>query len=321
MVSLSNHEGIARASVQTASWFDRLTMKRFSSRRSPLIWWLMAAPAVLLCLGFVWLPMAATFGLSVVDVNVLRGMAVWRGLAHYGDTLANPDFHLALKNTAIYLAVLLPLQILVPLLLAYALMHLAGRVVSLYRGALFLPAVLSFPIAAVVWLWLFNPVVGVLNAVLTALGGMPQRWLNDPDMAIYAVCAVSFWKCFGLNLPIFAAALANVPPELRQAAALDGAGPWRRAWHVELPMISPTLFFAGVTTLLLVLDEIVGAVDVLTEGGPFKTSTNLLYFLYERAFRHFQFGEAAAVATLIMGLVAAATWLQFRMFERRVHYA
>jgi multiple sugar transport system permease protein/sn-glycerol 3-phosphate transport system permease protein len=167
---------------------------------------------------------------------------------------------------------------------------------------------------------MFNPVVGVLNAVLGVFGGPPQRWLNDPDMAIYAVCAVAFWKCFGLNLPIFAAALANVPAELRQAASLDGAGALRRAWHVDLPLISPTLFFAGVTTLLLVLDEIVGAVDVLTEGGPFKTSTNLLYFLYERAFRHFQFGEAAAVATLIMALVAGATWLQFRLFERRVHY-
>src|SRR5690606_35750260 len=119
----------------------------------------MAAPAVLLAVAFIWLPMLATLGLSMVDVNVLRGTAVWRGLAHYVDTLANPDFHLALGNTAIYLAVLLPLQIVVPLVLAYTLIHLSGRVVSVYRGALFLPTVLSFPIAAVVWLWLFNPVV------------------------------------------------------------------------------------------------------------------------------------------------------------------
>ena len=289
-------------------------------RGSHLAWWLMAAPAVLLCIVFIWLPMLATLGLSVVDVNVLRGTAVWRGAAHYVETLANPDFHLALVNTAIYLAVLLPLQILVPLALAYALMHVAGRAVAAYRGALFLPAVLSFPIAAVAWLWMFHPVMGVLNAILSAFGGIPQRWLNDPSMAIYAICVVAFWKCFGLNLPIFAAALANVPEELRQAAALDGAGPLRRALHIDLPLISPALFFAGVTTLLLVLDEIVGAVDVLTEGGPFKTSTNLLYFMYERAFRHFQFGEAAAVATLILLLVALATWMQFRVFERRVHY-
>jgi len=89
---------------------------------------------------------------------------------------------------------------------------------------------------------------------------------------------------------------------------------------IELPLISPALFFAVVTTIIVVLDEIVGAVDVLTEGGPYRTSSNLLYFLYERGFRHFQFGEAAAVAVLIAAIVALVTWAQFRFGERHVHY-
>ena len=286
--------------------------------RSP---WLFAGPAVAAAVAFVWLPMVATFGLSFIDWSLLRQEATWRGITHYSGTLANPDFHLALGNTAIYLAALLPLQIGVPLALAFALVRVrAGLPGRIYRTALFAPSVLSFPIAAVVWLWMFNPTVGVLNTLLGHVGFAPQRWLTDPDLAIWGVIAVAFWKSFGFNLLIFLAALANVPTDVTEAARIDGAGPFRQAIDIELPLISPALFFAVVTTVIIVLDEIVGAVDVLTEGGPFRMSSNLLYFLYERGFRHFQFGEAAAVAVLIAAMVAAVTWAQFRFGERHVHY-
>lgn len=286
--------------------------------RSP---WLFAGPAVAAAVAFVWLPMVATFGLSFIDWSLLRQEATWRGITHYSGTLANPDFHLALGNTAIYLAALLPLQIGVPLALAFALVRVrAGLPGRIYRTALFAPSVLSFPIAAVVWLWMFNPTVGVLNTLLGHVSFAPQRWLTDPDLVIWSVIAVAFWKSFGFNLLIFLAALANVPTDVTEAARIDGAGPFRQAIDIELPLISPALFFAVVTTVIIVLDEIVGAVDVLTEGGPFRMSSNLLYFLYERGFRHFQFGEAAAVAVLIAAMVAAVTWAQFRFGERHVHY-
>ncbi|MFQ3623681.1 MAG: sugar ABC transporter permease [Acetobacteraceae bacterium] len=283
--------------------------------------WLLAGPAVAAAAVFVWLPMAASVALSLFDWSLLRREATWRGLDHYAATLANPDFHLAGVNTLVYLAALLPLQVALPLVLAFALMRVQLRwAARLYRTALFVPTVLSFPIAAVVWLWMFNPIVGVLNTLLGTVGVAPQRWLSDPDLAIWSVIAVAFWKSFGLNLLIFLAALATVPQEVCEAARIDGAGPIRLAVAIELPLISPALFFAVVTTVIIVLDEIVGAVDVLTEGGPYRMSSNLLYFLYERGFRHFQFGEAAAVAVLIAAIVGVATWAQFRYGERHVHY-
>jgi multiple sugar transport system permease protein/sn-glycerol 3-phosphate transport system permease protein len=283
--------------------------------------WLFAGPATAAAILFVWLPMAATLGLSFFDWSLLQQQATWRGLAHYRDTLANPDFHLALANTGIYLGVLLPLQVGLPLVLALSLVRVRGRTASrLYRTSLFAPSVLSFPVAAVVWLWLFNPTVGFLNTLIGTLGLPPQHWLTDPQLAIWSVIAVTFWKSFGLNLLIFLAALANVPRDVTEAARLDGAGPFRQALDIDVPLVSPAIFFAVVTTIIVVLDEIVGAVDVLTEGGPYRTSSNLLYFLYERGFRHFQFGEAAAVAVLIAMIVAAVTWLQFRFGERHVHY-
>jgi len=286
--------------------------------RSP---WLFAGPAVAASIVFVWLPMVSTLGLSFFDWSLLRQEATWRGLAHYRETLANSDFHLALSNTGLYLGVLLPLQVGVPLVLALALVRVRARAVGrVYRTALFAPSVLSFPVAAVVWLWLFNPTVGFLNTLLAAAGLPAQRWLSDPDLAIWSVIAVAFWKSFGLNLLIFLAALANLPKDVAEAARIDGAGPFRQAIDIDIPLVSPAIFFAVVTTIIVVLDEIVGAVDVLTEGGPYRTSSNLLYFLYERGFRHFQFGEAAAVAVLIAAIVALVTWAQFRFGERHVHY-
>lgn len=283
--------------------------------------WLFVAPAILAVTVFIYLPLVLNVGVSFYDWNVLRNEFTWRGVENYLSTLENIDFRSAFANTAIYLAVLVPAQILIPLLLAFMMLRVRNQlVIRIYRGAYFIPTIVSFSIAGVVWLWMFNPIVGFLNTLLETLGFQGSRWLSDPDMALWCVAAVAFWKGFGLNLILYAAALVNIPREVVEAADLDGAGPWVRALRIEIPMISPTLFFTAVTTVLIVMDEIVGVVDVLTEGGPYNSSSNLVYFLYERAFRQFNFGEAAAVATLIIAIVAFATWLQFRAFERYVHY-
>jgi multiple sugar transport system permease protein/sn-glycerol 3-phosphate transport system permease protein len=283
--------------------------------------WLFIGPSLMAVVFFIYLPMVLNVGVSFFDWNLLRNDFTWRGPDNYTSTLLNIDFQSAAANTAIYLAVLVPAQIVFPLALAFLMLRVRSALVArLYRAAFFIPTIVSFSIAGVVWLWLFNPIVGLLNALGELAGVTPQRWLNDPSLSLWCVAAVAFWKGFGLNLLLYAAALVNIPRELIEAAELEGAGPWYRALHIELPLISPTLFFTAITTVLLVMDEIVGVVDVLTEGGPYNSSSNLVYFLYERAFRQFNFGEAAAVATLIMVIVALATWLQFRAFERYVHY-
>lgn len=283
--------------------------------------WLFIAPAIIAVAVFIYLPLVLNVGVSFYEWNVLRNEFTWKGVENYLSTLENIDFRSAFWNTAIYLAVLVPAQILIPLLLAFLMLRVRSQwLVRTYRGAYFIPTIVSFSIAGVVWLWMLNPIVGFVNTLLEAIGLQGHRWLSDPDLALWCVAAVAFWKGFGLNLILYAAALVNIPREVVEAADLDGAGPWVRALRIEVPMISPTLFFTAVTTVLIVMDEIVGVVDVLTEGGPYNSSSNLVYFLYERAFRQFNFGEAAAVATLIIAIVAFATWLQFRAFERYVHY-
>jgi multiple sugar transport system permease protein/sn-glycerol 3-phosphate transport system permease protein len=213
--------------------------------------------------------------------------------------------------------VLVPLLVFLPLGLAMLLWPIRrSRAQGAYRAVLFSPTVVSFAVAAVVWVWIFNPVAGVLNEAL----GTRINWLADPNTALWCIVAVSFWKVFGFNLLLYIAALETVPKDYLDAAQLDGAGWWALFRHVRFPLISPTFFFALVTTVIFVSEDVFDAINVMTEGGPFQSTTNLTYHLYERGFQFFQIGEASAVALLLFAVLTSVTWLQFRYLERHVHY-
>lgn len=270
---------------------------------------------------FLYLPILASAGLSVGDWNLLSPEANFVGLENYRTLLDSEDFGHAARNTFWYVVILVPAQIVLPLVLALALTQVASRRLSqAYRSLLFLPTILAYSVAGVAWSWLLSPVNGVLNEVLATLGLPRSRWHTDPDLALLCVAVVTFWKTFGLNMLLWAAALLGIPKEVHEAARIDGAGPWRRFWTIDLPLIAPTAFFIAVTTVGHVLDDIVGVIDVLTEGGPAGRSSSLLFFLWQRGLAFFQFGEASAVAVIMIVLVLAVTALQFRLFERRVFY-
>ncbi|PTM93554.1 carbohydrate ABC transporter permease [Mycoplana dimorpha] len=283
--------------------------------------WLFVGPAVLSVVVFLYGPILASAGLSVVDWNLLSPQVDFVGLNNYRSLLANTDFQLSAWNTFLYCVILVPAQIVLPLLFAVMIHAVRGsRMERVYRGSLFLPTILAYSVAGVAWSRLLNPINGLFNEVLVFFGFGPSRWHTDPDLALLCVCLVTFWKSFGLNMLLWIAALANVPDTLREAARLDGAGPWRRFFSIELPLISPTAFFISVTTVFSVLDDIVGVVDVLTGGGPAGRSSNLLYFLWQQGLQFFQFGPASAVAMVSIAIVLAITCAQFWFGEKRVHY-
>mgnify|MGYP003643656295 CR=1 FL=1 len=283
--------------------------------------YIFVAPALLFVGVFLYLPIAFSAGLSFSDWNFVRPEAHWVGLENYRIVLSDPSFHAAALNTLVYTLILAPLQIVVPLLLARLLAGLGrSRMGDFYKSALFLPTIVSFSIAGASWLWIFNSINGFLNAVLRLVGMDGLRWLESPDLAIWSVSTVVFWKASGLNMILYLAALTAIPRELIEASRLDAAGPWRRLWQIEVPLISPTIFFVMITTVMSVMDDIVGVVGVMTDGGPVDATTNLLYYLYQKGMQFFQFGHASAVAIIIAAIVGLITWLQFRFMERQVHY-
>jgi multiple sugar transport system permease protein/sn-glycerol 3-phosphate transport system permease protein len=283
--------------------------------------YLFVAPAILMVLVFLYLPILVSLALSFSDWNFIRPEARFVGLENYRAVLSDANFHAALRNTGIYTLILAPLQVVIPLLLARLLVQLGkSRLANFYKSALFLPTIIAFSIAGATWLWLFNPLTGLFNIVLETAGFAPQRWLEDPALAIWSVSATVFWKTFGLNMLLFLAAFTAIPPELTEAARIDGARPARILWRIEVPLISPTLFFVIVTTVLGVMDDLLGAVDVMTGGGPIDATTNLLFYLWEKGLRFFQFGHAGATTMIIAAMIGLITWAQFKLLERKVHY-
>jgi len=169
-------------------------------------------------------------------------------------------------------------------------------------------------------------ILGECLPPLAAAGIVPSE---DPGASRKLVIATSqpgvrLLVLRGSDVPVYvrhgAADAGIVGRDVLEAAEIDGASPWHRFWTIEVPLISPTFFFVAITTVMNVLDDIVGTIDVLTGGGPYGQSSNILYYMYQRGLGFFQFGQASAAAVLIILLVIGVTWLQFRMFERKVHY-
>lgn len=283
--------------------------------------YLFLVPAIALIGLFIYYPLVYSVYLSTLDWNFVSPTRTFVGLKNFQQMIADTKFHTALRNTGVYLLGIGPFQVLLPLALALLLGTIKrSRVQTAYRTVIFTPTVMALPVAAVCWLWIFNPIQGVLNKAIVGVGGQRVAWLTDPNVAIWCIIAVCVWKVIGFNLLLYLAALEAVPTEYVEAASLDGASGWQLFRHIQWPLITPTFFFVLVTTVIFINDEAFAAVNVLTDGGPFGRTTNILYYLYERGFRFFQVGQASAVSVVVVLAVMTLTYLQFRFVERHVHY-
>ena len=299
---------------------------RTTARRWPRLWdgaapYLMTAPVLILVIAFIYWPLFYSAYLSLFDWNFVRPDKTYVGLKNFHELWKSLRFHRALSQTGVYVAALVPIQVLLPLALALLLWPIRkSRAQSTYRVVLFTPTVISYSIGALLWLWIFNPLEGVINAVLTSFGYDRVYWLANPRTAIWCVIAVASWKTIGFNLLLYLAALEAVPSDLLEAASVDGATGWKQITSIRFPLITPTFFFVLVTTVIAVNDEVFGIINVLTDGGPFNKTENVAYYLYQQGFRFFQIGAASALSLVLFLAVVALTWLQFRFVERHVHY-
>jgi ABC-type sugar transport system permease subunit len=291
---------------------------RFWEKATPFLF---VAPVIAIVGVFTYWPLIYSIWLSFFDWNFVSPVKEFVGFANFTRLVDDPRFHRALWGTLIYIVALVPAQVLLPLGLALLLWPIRrSRAQAVYRVTLFSPTVISFSVAALLWLWIFNPLQGILNKVIFEFGFAKVSWLSNPNTAIWCVIVVSIWKTIGFNLLLYLAALEAVPNDYIEAASLDGASGWQMFRLIRFPLITPTFFFVLVTTVISVNDEVFGAINVMTDGGPFDRSSNIVYYLYEQGFRIFQIGSASAVSLLIFAGTAILTWVQFRFVERHVHY-
>jgi multiple sugar transport system permease protein len=283
-----------------------------------LIGWLYALPALVPLLLFWFFPVIYSFCLSFTDWDMMSRDFDLIWLGNFVSLLRAPKFYQVLGNTLVFaLGTTVP-SIVLGLLLALLLSG-PGRRKDFFRSLIFSPYVTPMVAVSIVWSWIFEERVGVLNFILSLFGLRGLKWTAGMDTAMLSVIIVTVWKQMGWFMVFYAEALQRVPRSLLEAAAIDGAGVPRRFIHVMIPLVSPVTFFLviiGTVNSLQAYDQI----QVLTGGGPAGATRTLLYYYYQEAFVNFAAGKASAAAVCILMITAGLSALEALVSKRMVHY-
>lgn len=282
--------------------------------------WGFSAPFVILFAVFLLVPIVASFALSFTSFGVGNvqdwGGAEWVGLQNYSELLRDDLFWTAARNTAYFVLVGVPLTIGFALLLAVALNQGIGKLRSLFRVGFYLPVVTSIVAIAVIWRYLLEPDVGLVNTLLGRLGVDGVNWLGNPDTIMPSIIALGVWRNVGFSMVIFLAALQTVDKQLYEAARIDGARAHQLFRHITVPMLRPAILFVAVITSIGYL-QVFEEPFVMTgpNGGTQQAGMTLSMYVYQEGFRFFNLGYASAIAyALFMAIVVLAV-LQFRFLR------
>ncbi len=273
--------------------------------------WTFLAPALLFLGTFLIYPIAYLFYLSFTSGSFTRSGIHFIGLKNYLRLVTNPDFWQVIQNTIYFATFTVIPSIVIPLGLAVLLNRsFAWR--GILRTAYFVPSITSLVAVGLGWRWLFQA-EGPVNGVLMAIGLNPIPWLSSTVWAMPVIILLSIWKQLGFNMVVFLAGLQAIPVNRYEAAELDGADAWQQFWYITLPGLRPTLVFATVTTAIFTLRSF-EQVYVITGGGPLNSTNLLVYYIYDQAFSQFDFGYAAAAATLLMAVALGLVYLQLKVW-------
>lgn len=280
--------------------------------------WLMLLPALVLLAAFTHLPIIATLWQSLHSTAKARRPARFIGLDNYASLASDPIFWKAFWNNAVYAAVSVPLSIAIALLMA---LIVNGRMPGkgLLRLAFFTPTILPMIAVANIWLFFFNPQLGLLGKVLAPFGLANLNWLGSPDTALGCLIAVAVWKEAGFFMIFYLAALQQIPAELREAARIEGAGRWTFFRRVTLPLLMPTTLFISVNALINAF-RLVDHIFILTGGGPDNATNVLLFQIYLSGFKFFDAGAASALTMVLIAILMVLAIGQFALSDRKVHY-
>jgi ABC-type sugar transport system permease subunit len=273
--------------------------------------WLLAPTLAALTAFFVY-PLLSALQTSFQEWDLLTpprfvGLANYRAIWRSGELVA------ALGTTLLISALVVTGSLVLGLALALA-VHRPGRLAALARSAVFSAYVVSWVSVGLLFLWIFDADAGVVNRGLGALGVGPVKWLTSTSLAPITVALIVIWKVTGYAMVVFLSGLSALPPEVQEAAALDGAGPWQRLHHVTLPLLRPTAIFVS-TTSLIASFQLFDVVRLLTQGGPVRSTTVLVYAIYEQLFRDLRVGRASALVVVFFLVLASLSWLKWRVFR------
>ena len=269
-------------------------------------------PALAFFSIFKYWPMIYSIVLSFVKWNFVSSLK-WVGFSNYEGMFGKAMFLEGVGNTFGYILALLPFFLVLPLILATMLLNVRSRQAQgFFKALYFMPTILAFSIICIVWVWMYNPTYGVLNNILSRLGLKQYAWVSDPNTAFLSIVLVCGWKYMGQNMILFLAGLLNISQDCVEAATIDGADGWQCFWRIKFPLLAPTMVYMLLTSVIFAAERAFTAINLLTQGGPSYTTTNLSYVIYEFGFKYYNIGMASAIAVFTSVIFLIITVVMMR---------
>ena len=287
----------------------------FRSRWLP---WLLLAPQLTIVLLFFFWPAGQALVQSLQIQDTFGASTEWVGLDNFRQLFSDPLYLASFRTTAFFSVMVASLGISLSLLLAVFADRISRGALA-YKTLLIWPYAVAPAVAGVLWLFMFAPSVGVLSYALRSLGVDWNHLLNGTH-AMTLVVMAAVWKQISYNFLFFLAGLQSIPKSLIEAAAIDGARPWRRFWTIVFPLLSPTTFFLLVINIVYAFFDTFAIIDAATQGGPGKDTAILVYKVYYDGFKAMDLGGSAAQSVVLMVIVVVLTVVQFRFVEKKVNY-
>lgn len=298
---------------------------RLRSKKQVLEGYLFISPWLIGFLLFTFGPILASLFLSFTKYDLMNPPK-WVGLGNFRELMNDPLFRRSLINTLYYTVVVVPCGMVFSLSLAL-LLNTKIKGIYIFRAIYYLPTVTSGVALCLLWRWLFNPDFGLVNYIISKLGFTPPGWLTDPVWAMPVVMSLSIWAGVGGPMLIYLAGLQNIPEQLYEAAALDGANAWQQFKNITIPMLSPTIFFNLVMAIISSF-QVFTTVYVMTSyiatatepGGPANSTLVYVLYLYQTGFRYLTMGKACAMAWILFLIIFTLTLINFKLAPKWVHY-
>jgi len=269
-------------------------------------------------IGYSIYPIIISLYYSFCQYDVLQ-IPMYIGFNNYYEILFNdPYFWKSISNTFFYTLFRVPSNIILSLIIAISINKIS-KGGAIFRTAYFIPSLVSGVALSVIWMWIFNPQIGLLNLILKFFGLSGPMWLQDPSWSKPALIIMSFWSAGGGRMLIFLAALRNIPPKLYEAFKLDGGNSFQSFFHITLPMISPIIFLWSIVEVIASMQVFTEAF-IMTKGGPVDSTLFYNLYLYNKAFQDFNMGYASALAWLLLIITLIITSIQFKMSKKYVYY-
>ncbi len=289
-----------------------LSLLKKTVNNQSLAGWLFILPAFIGTIIFIIIPVICSFGLSFAKWDLLNPIE-FIGFANYLELLSDKLFFKILVNTFVFALSTSILGVIIPLVLA-AILNRKIRGSEFYKTAYFLPFITPMIVIGIIWEWIFDPNIGLLNQFLH----LHINWLYDTNFAMPALIMVSVWKLIGYNMVIFLSALNGVSQSLFEAAKIDGADAFQTFKNVTIPLLSPTIFFVVIITAISSF-QIFDLIYLMTQGGPLDSTNVIVYAIYKNAFEYFNIGKASAMAYVLFVIILILTLIQWNLRKKLVY--